>query len=125
MRRVNHFCLRIGATSPPVLGSGLSLPLRRAVIAVPGGRKRCQILRLVRGASGTGITIGKDRQLLLRRANSGQQRHRIKRGELLAQTLLDRFIDAVAGEQPLIRRERRMVAFTHQRAVALFARQLE
>lgn len=62
---------------------------------------------------------------MLRRANGGQQRHRVERGELLAQMMLDRFVDAVGGEQPLIRGERRMVAFTHQRAVALFARQLE
>ena len=44
---------------------------------------------------------------------------------LLLGTLLGSFVDAVGGEQPLTRSERPMVAFMHQRPVALFARQLE
>jgi hypothetical protein len=80
---------------------------------------------LFRGTSGTKVTIGKGRQLLLSRTNVLEQRYRVECGELLTQSLLGSFVDAVGGEQPLTRSERPMVAFMHQRSVALFARQLE
>jgi len=80
---------------------------------------------LVRGTSGTSVTIGKGRQLLLSRTNGLEQRYRVERGELLTQSLLGSFVDAVGGEQPLTWSERPMVAFMPQRPVALFARQLE
>jgi hypothetical protein len=59
------------------------------------------------------------------RTSSLEQRHRVECGELHTQSLLGGFVDAVGGEQPLTRSERPIVAFMHQRPVALFARQLE
>jgi hypothetical protein len=46
---------------------------------------------------------------LLRHTNVREQRHRVERGELLAQVLLGGFVDPLAGEQPLIGGERQMV----------------
>ena len=119
------------ATAYAVLCGGTTTTGPHQSVASPGAAGQvltsngATALPTFQAASGTGVTIGKNRQLLLRRTNVRQQRHRIERGELLAQTLFDRFVDALGGEQPLIRRERWMVAFAYQRAVALFARQLE
>ena len=83
-------------------------------------------MRLVSGdRAATGVTDPKGRQLLLRLTNGLEQCDRVERGELLAQLLFDRFVNCGRGEQPLTRSERRMIALTHQRAVALLARQLE
>ena len=86
-----------------MLGGVLSPRLGPAAIAVPRARECTEVLRLVRGTEGARVTVGKGRQLVLCRANGGQQRARVERGELLAQALLDGFIDAAGGKQPLIR----------------------
>jgi hypothetical protein len=96
-----------------MLGGGLSPSLGRAIIAVPRARECTEVLRLARGANGTGVTIGKDRQLLLRRANGRQQRHRVERGELFPKMPFDSRVDPIGGEQPLIRSQRWMIAFAH------------
>ena len=84
-----------------MLGGVLSPRLGPAVIAVPRGRECTEVLRLTRGANRPGVTVGKRRKLVLRRANGGQQRDRVECRELLAQALFDGFIDAAGAEQPL------------------------
>jgi len=129
--RLSNAAARSGAalrqdTDRAIAGAAASAILRqRDSVQPPASREPGQILRLVGEACGVGFTIGKNPQLSLRRANARQQLHRVEQRKLLPKMPFDCLVDPIGGEQPLIRSLRRMIAFTDQCTIALFARQLE